>query len=80
MRGLSEPRLLVEVGGKMIEEPQRIQTSSNHKNGHATIRSATQRPFDARVFLTLAISQEPDREDLRREFERMIRSHAAIAP
>ena len=31
------------------------------------------REFEARVFLTLAISDEPDREDLRRELERLIR-------
>ena len=36
------------------------------------------RVFEARVFLTLAISEDPDRNDLRRELERLIPSPARV--
>jgi hypothetical protein len=45
MRGFSEPRLLVEVGGEMIEEPERFHAASAWKNEDATIRTVTQNPF-----------------------------------
>jgi len=36
------------------------------------------RGFEARVFLSLAISNEPEREDLRRDLSRLSQSSAAV--
>ena len=35
------------------------------------------REFEARAFLTLAVAENPDREDLRRELGRLIQSHGS---
>ena len=84
-----QPARVVELKGKEAEI-ERVRTryrelyerTQHVRDAEEMSHLAEQlgRTFEARVFLTLAISQEPERADLRRDLERLIQSHAAVAP
>jgi thioredoxin-like negative regulator of GroEL len=60
---------------KLYERTQHIRDAEEM----AHLAEELGRMFEARVFLTLAISQEPEREDLRRNLQRLSRISTTVA-